>query len=68
MKSNMAQFDRIVRLLLAIIVGVLYFTGQISGIVAIILGVLAIVFLLTSVINFCPLYSVLGLSTKPKAE
>ncbi len=67
MKSNMAQLDRVVRVILAIAVGALYFTGQIGGILAIVLGVIALVFLATSLINFCPLYAALGLSTKSKA-
>lgn len=64
MKANMGLADRAFRVILAVIVGVLYFTGQISGTLAIILGVLAIVFLLTSLISFCPLYLPLGISTK----
>jgi len=66
MKANMALIDRVVRVALAVLVGVLYFMGQISGILAIVLGVVAIVFLATSLINFCPLYAVLGFSTKSK--
>lgn len=64
MKANMGMVDRAIRVLLAVVVGVLYFTGQISGTLAIILGVLAIVFVLTSLISFCPLYLPLGISTK----
>jgi hypothetical protein len=64
MKANMGLVDRGIRTLLAVLVGILYFTGQISGTAAIILGVLAIVFLLTSAISFCPLYTLIGLSTK----
>jgi Inner membrane protein YgaP-like, transmembrane domain len=66
MNSNMGTVDRVIRLLLAIVVGVLYFTGQIGGITAIVLGVLALVFLLTSVVSFCPLYAPFKISTKPK--
>lgn len=60
----MGSTDRIIRVVLAVAVAVLYFTGLISGTVAIILGILAIVFLLTSVVGFCPLYLPLKLSTK----
>lgn len=60
----MGSADRIIRVVLAVAVAVLYFTGLISGTVAIILGILAIVFLLTSVVGFCPLYLPLKLSTK----
>ena len=52
----MGMIDRVVRVMLALAVGVLYFTGTISGAVAIILGVLAIIFLLTGIVGFCPLY------------
>ena len=64
MKANMGMVDRAIRTLLAVVVGILYFTGQISGTAAIVLGILAIVFLLTSAISFCPLYTLIGLSTK----
>jgi len=66
MKTNMGLVDRIVRVVLALIVGVLFLTGQISGVAAIILGILAVVFLLTSIVSFCPLYLPFGISTKKK--
>jgi len=66
MKCNMGTIDRTVRIIAALIVGVLYFTGQITGTLAIVLGVLAIVFLGTSLIGFCPLYVPLKLSTRKK--
>ncbi len=53
----MGTIDRIIRTALAVLVGVLWYSGQISGTVAIVLGILAIVFLLTSLISFCPLYA-----------
>lgn len=64
MTKNMGTVDRVVRTLLALVVAVLYFTGQISGTAAIILGIIAVVFLLTSVVGTCPLYVPLKLSTK----
>ena len=64
MKKNMGTIDRAVRLILVAVVAALYFTGQISGTLAIVLGVLAIIFLLTSLIGWCPLYVPLNLSTK----
>jgi hypothetical protein len=64
MKQNMGMVDRLLRVVVAIVVGVLYYTGQISGTAAIVLGILAIVFLLTSGIGYCPLYRVINLSTK----
>jgi len=57
MKKNMGSADKIIRLLLAVSVAVLYFTGTISGTLAIILGVLAVVFVATSFMSFCPLYT-----------
>ena len=68
MKKNMGTADRIIRTLIAIGIGVLYFTGRISGVLAIILGVVAIVFLLTSFVARCPGYVPLGLSTRGKAS
>lgn len=64
MKSNMGSTDRIIRVVLAVVVAILYFTNLISGTAAIILGILAIVFLLTSVVGFCPLYAPFKFSTK----
>lgn len=68
MKANMGTIDKAIRIVVAILIGVLYWTGQISGIAAIILGILAVVFVLTSLISFCPLYLPLGISTKPKEK
>lgn len=67
MTKNMGTIDRTIRTLIAITIGVLYFTGQISGLAAIILGVLAVVFLLTSLVGSCPLYLPFGLSTQKKS-
>lgn len=64
MKKNMGSADRIIRVLLAIVVAILYFTDQISGTAAIILGLLALIFIATSFIGFCPLYAPFKLSTK----
>jgi small-conductance mechanosensitive channel len=66
MKKNMGTADRIIRTILAVVVAVLYFTKQISGTAAIILGIIAIIFLLTSLIGFCPLYTPFKLSTRKK--
>ena len=63
MKKNMGTTDRIIRVLIAAVVAVLYFTGTITGIWAIVLLALAGVFLLTSFISFCPLYAPFGAST-----
>ena len=66
MKKNMGTTDRVIRLVVGIVIAVLYFTHIISGTLAIILGVLAIVFLLTSFISFCPLYLPFGINTFKK--
>jgi len=64
MKKNMGTIDRSIRVALAVAVGILYLAGKITGTVAIILGVIAAVFLVTSVMAFCPLYTLLGISTR----
>ncbi|MCX5869498.1 MAG: DUF2892 domain-containing protein [Deltaproteobacteria bacterium] len=63
MKQNMGTIDRVIRTSLALVVVILYFTGNLSGLAAIVLGIFAIVFLLTSIIGFCPLYTALGINT-----
>lgn len=64
MNKNMGFADKAIRFILAIIVGVLYFTGVINGTWAIVLGILAVVFLLTSLVSFCPLYVPFGINTR----
>jgi hypothetical protein len=63
MTKNMGTTDKIIRLVLAAVVAALYFTGTISGTLALVLGVFAIIFALTSLISFCPLYSIVGINT-----
>lgn len=63
MKANMGSTDKIIRILLAIVFGVLYFTGTVTGTLGIILLVLGGVFVATSLISFCPLYTLFGMST-----
>lgn len=63
MVTNMGRADRIVRPLLAIVFVVLYFTGTVTGTTGIVLLVLAAIFLLTSIIGTCPLYSLAGINT-----
>jgi hypothetical protein len=64
MKKNMGGVDKVVRILAAVVVLVLYFTSVISGTLAIILLILAGILVLTSVIGFCPIYLPFGLSTR----
>lgn len=66
MKKNMGGTDRMIRIVIAIIAAILYFTGTVPDTLGLILLVVAIVFLLTSFLNFCPLYTVLGINTKKK--
>ena len=68
MLKNMGTVDKAIRILVAVVIGILYFTNQISGIAAIILGIFAVIFLLTSFVSFCPLYAPFKFSTikKPK--
>jgi hypothetical protein len=65
MTKNMGNADRIIRIIIAAIIGVLYFTNIISGTLAIVLLVLSVVFFLTSIISFCPLYTIFGIKTCP---
>jgi hypothetical protein len=67
MKQNMGTADKIIRLVVVAIIAALYFTGQITGTAAIILGIIAVAFLVTSLIGWCPTYVPFGISTK-KAE
>lgn len=67
MKMNMGMIDRAARTALALTVAVLWYMGVISGVIAIVLGVLALVFLLTSFFGFCPLYRPFGFSTRGKS-
>jgi len=68
MKHNMGFADRILRVIIVVVVAGLYFTDQISGIAAILLGILAVVFLLTSIVGFCPLYVPFKLTTIKKKD
>ena len=68
MKNNMGTADRAIRFLLAILIGILYFAGIISGTWAVVLGILALVFLLTSFISFCPLYLPFDIRTFKKKK
>lgn len=63
MKPNMGGVDRIIRIVVAVIVAVLYFNGTLTGTVGIVALVLAVVFVLTSLVSFCPLYTLVGLNT-----
>ena len=64
MKKNMGGMDRIIRILLAALVAVLFFTDVIGGTLGIILLVLAGIFLITSFFSFCPVYWPFRISTR----
>jgi hypothetical protein len=63
MKKNMGNSDKIVRMLLAVVFAALYFTGTVTGTLGLVLVVAASIFVLTSLISFCPLYTILGINT-----
>ncbi len=68
MTKNMGTVDRSVRIIIALLIAAAYFTGRISGTLAIVLGIFAIVFLLTSFVGWCPAYMPFRVSTrKPPA-
>ena len=62
----MGTIDKVIRIVMALILAVLYFTGVVSGTLGIILLVIAAVFVLTSLVSFCPLYPLIGLNTNKK--
>jgi len=64
----MGTIDRVIRTVIAVVIAVLYFTGQISGTVAIVLGIVAVAFLLTSLVGWCPLYNPFGISTRKESK
>jgi len=66
MKKNLGTIDKVIRILIAVVFAVLFFTHVITGTIGIILLILAVVFVLTSLISFCPLYWPFGISTAKK--
>jgi hypothetical protein len=68
MKRNMGNVDRIIRMIIAVIIGVLYYKKIVIGTLGDVLLVLAGVFVLTSLINFCPLYKLVGINTCKKKD
>jgi hypothetical protein len=67
MQANMGTVDRALRVIVALVIAALYFTGRISGTLATVLLVVAVVFFLTAAVARCPAYLPFGLSTKKKA-
>jgi uncharacterized membrane protein len=66
MKKNMGTIDKVIRILIAVVIAILFFTHVITGILGIVLIALAAIFVLTSIMSFCPLYLPFGLSTNKK--
>lgn len=64
MKSNVSNLDRVIRVVLALIFGYLYFSGTVAGTLGMVLLVLGVAFLVTAAISFCPLYAIFKISTK----
>lgn len=68
MKKNMGRTDRIIRIGMVILVAVLYFTNVISGTLAIVLGIFASLWLITSLAGVCPTYALFGIRTCKECE
>ena len=63
MKRNMGSTDKIIRVIIAIVIAVLYWQGMITGTLATGLLLVGSIFLLTSLVSFCPGYLVIGMNT-----
>ncbi|MEL1246154.1 DUF2892 domain-containing protein [Flavobacterium sp. DGU11] len=63
MKKNMGSTDKAIRIVLAVLVGILYLTNVISGTAGLVLGIFACILVATSFISFCPLYAILNTNT-----
>ncbi len=63
MKKNMGNTDRLMRLLAAVIIGILVYSGVLQGTLAYVLLIMALIFAVTAIVNFCPLYSIFGFNT-----
>lgn len=65
MKKNIGGVDRIVRLLVALLMVIAYFQGMVTGVLGIILMIVALIFVITSLVSICPIYALFGTSTCP---
>jgi len=68
MKKNMGNVDRVIRIIIAIVFVTLYYTGTVTGLLGIALVVLGIVFVSTSFLSFCPLYTIVGINSCPSKK
>ncbi len=66
MKTNVGNLDKVLRIVLAVVMSMLYFTRTVEGTLGTVLLILGGVFLLTALVGFCPLYALMGISTCPK--
>ncbi|HRP00565.1 MAG TPA: DUF2892 domain-containing protein [Flavobacteriales bacterium] len=66
MKTNVGNIDKVLRIALAVVMSVLYFTRTVEGTLGTVLLILGGVFLLTALVGFCPLYALVGINTCPK--
>ena len=64
MINNLHIIERIIRIIIGVVIAIFYFNGQITGLAATILGLIAIVAIVTGLIGYCPIYHLLGISTK----
>ena len=64
LNKNMGSLDRMIRMVIAAVIALLYINGNLSGLAAIALGILAVIFVITSIFSFCPLYLLFGLTTR----
>lgn len=67
MKKNIGSVDRIIRLVLAVVFALLYFSGTVTGTLGLVLVILGVVFAFTALVSWCPLYLPFGISTCKKA-
>jgi hypothetical protein len=68
MKKNVGSADRVIRIILAAVLGYLYYNKTVTGTLGIVFLIVAVVLLLTSFISFCPLYAIFGLRTSKNKE
>jgi dolichyl-phosphate-mannose--protein O-mannosyl transferase len=68
MKRNMGTIDRVLRLLVVVVIAVLFYTDQLTGLAATILGIVAVAFLFTGIVGWCPGYLPFGISTRKRTE
>ncbi len=66
MKTNVGSTDKIIRIIAAVLFSVLFFTGTVTGTLGYVLLVLGVILLATSLISFCPLYTLFGMNTCPR--